>query len=95
MVKQTMTLEDILGYYYYKYWIQKELRNIGESISETKDELIDRFLHSKETMATSVSEVARNLIASLRKTDLIASRKLCIYKGYLFWNISLISSLHL
>ena len=25
----------------------------------------------------------------------IASRKLCTYKGYLFWNISPISSLHL
>jgi hypothetical protein len=70
MVKQTITIQEILGKYYYKSWIKEELGNIGESTSGTKDELIDRFLQSDATTSKSVTEVAQNLISPLRNTDL-------------------------
>ena len=40
MVKSTLTIEEILGRYYYKEWIQNDLREIGESANGSKDELI-------------------------------------------------------
>ncbi len=71
MVKPTLTIEELLGRYYYKEWIQDDLREIGESENGSKDELIKRYLNSNKIRDNSVKDIAKGLISSLRKYDLI------------------------
>ena len=70
MVKSTLTIEEILGRYYYKEWIQNDLREIGESANGSKDELIKRYLNSNKIRNNSVNDIANGLISSLRRHDL-------------------------
>jgi len=70
MNKPTLTISEILGRYYYKEWIKGELRDIGESVNGEKDELINRYLESGIIRSKNVTQLSKNLILSLRKTDL-------------------------
>ncbi|MHB1493154.1 MAG: hypothetical protein ACYCSG_03015 [Thermoplasmataceae archaeon] len=70
MIKQTLTIEELLGRYYYKEWIQDDLREIGESANGSKDELIKRYLNSNKIRDNSVKDIASGLVSSLRKHDL-------------------------
>lgn len=66
----TLTVNEILGRYYYKEWIKDELKDIGENTNGDKDDLICRFLQSNAIRSSTVNQVAQGLISSLRKTDL-------------------------
>lgn len=68
--KPILTIEDILAKYYYKEWIQDELREIGENSNGNKYDLILRYVNSKKIQHYEVGYVARNLLSSLRKQEL-------------------------
>lgn len=65
-----LTLDEILGRYFLKEWVQDELRDVGEASSGDKDELIERFLNSKRIRKRSVDDIAVDLLSSLRVTEL-------------------------
>lgn len=68
--KQILTIEEILGLYYYKEWIIDELKGIGERTTGNKDELIQRYLDSDIIRTEDVKTIATNLLSTLRKQDL-------------------------
>lgn len=70
MDKAVLTLDKILARYFYKDWVQDELRDVGESISGDMNQLIKRFLGSDRIRRKPVDEIAVSLLSSLRTTDL-------------------------
>lgn len=70
MNKPILTIYEILSRYYYKEWIQSDLKEIGESTTGDKQELIIRYLSSDRIRANGVERTAINLISSLRKQEL-------------------------
>ena len=63
--KPILELEELLGRFFLKEWIQDELRDIGESTSGSKSELIDRLLHSRWAQSKSVATLAEELLCEL------------------------------
>lgn len=70
MDKVVLTLYEILDGYYYKEWIQEELREVGLPSSGDKEELIDRFLNSAAAQRSSVCELGKHLVEALRLQEL-------------------------
>lgn len=70
MAKFILTIAEILNRYYYKEWIQNDLKQIGESTSGDKEELIARYLNSDRIRKNDVQATAMNLISSLRSQEL-------------------------
>lgn len=69
-MRATLTIDEILSHYYYKEWIQDELRNISETTSGSKGELVARFLGSPRIRAREVGDIAVELLKKLRKREL-------------------------
>lgn len=65
-----LVLEELLERFFYKEWIQEDLRNIGESTTGSKSELIDRLLHSKWAQRISVMALTEELMQELPAPDL-------------------------
>ncbi len=70
MEKSVLTIEEILGRYFYLDWLQSDCRKMGLRVSGSKNELIERLLNEYERRKESANKIGTDMIHSLRVEDL-------------------------